>query len=159
MNLSDKIPGCKHFTWKEALWLPDEKRAVNDSELTDEIKTNLIKTFQWMDKVREWIGKPISVTIALRTMAYHLELYRKINEQRKVKGLPEQKIPMGSMHLVGRAVDFIISGMSCDEFKTKIRADKKLDEWKLRMEKNGDGAGWIHLDDKEPGPSGREFNP
>lgn len=159
MNLSERIPGCRYFTWREALWLPEEKRAVSDEELTPEIKANLIRTFQWMDKIRAWIGRPITVTIALRTMKYHLELYDRINKKRKEQGLPESVIPMGSFHLKGRAVDFVVVGMSCDEFKGKVRQEKKLDEWKLRMERNGDGTSWIHLDDKEPGPSGREFLP
>ncbi len=159
MNLSEKIPGCRYFTWKDALWLREENRAVSDEELTEEVKASLIRTFQWLDKVREWVGLPIIVTIALRTMSYHLALYKRINEQRKAKGLPELKVPMSSYHLVGRAVDFVVKGMTCDEFKAKVRKEGKLEEWKLRMERNGDGAEWIHLDDKEPGPSGREFNP
>ena len=159
MNLSDKIPGCKYFTWKEALWLPQEGRAVSDSEITPEIKNNLIRSFQWMDKVREWIGKPIIVTIALRTMAYHLDLYKRINAERAKKGQPELRVPMGSGHLKGRAVDFVVKGMSCDDFKEKILSEGKLDEWNLRMENNGKGANWIHLDDMQVGASGRFFNP
>lgn len=157
LDLSSKIPGCKHFTWKEALWLPEEKRAVSEQELTDEVRGNLVRTFQWMDKVREWVGRPITVTIALRTMQYHLDLYARINAKRKAQGLPELKVPMGSLHLVGRAVDFVVKGMTCDEFKQKVRDEGMLDKWNLRMEDNGEGAPWIHLDDREPGPSGREF--
>jgi uncharacterized protein YcbK (DUF882 family) len=159
MELNQLIPGCKYFTWKEALWLPEEKRAVSEDELTEEIKNNLINTFQWMDKVREWVGKPITVTIALRTMKYHLELYKRINAKRTAKGLPELRVPMGSMHLKGRAVDFVVVGMSCDDFKKKAIDEGKLEEWNLRMEDNGWGANWIHLDDKEVGPSGRFFKP
>jgi uncharacterized protein YcbK (DUF882 family) len=66
---------------------------------------------------------------------------------------------MGSMHLKGRAVDFVVKGMSCDDFKKKMLDEAKLDEWNLRMEDNGLGANWIHLDDKAPGPSGRFFKP
>lgn len=157
MNLSDKIPGCKYFTWKEALWLPEENRAVSEEELNDEIKQNLIHSFRWMDKVREWIGRPVTVTIALRTMKYHLDLYKRINAKRKSQGLPELRVPMGSGHLKGRAIDFVVKGISCDDFKAKILSEGKLDEWNLRMEDNGKGANWIHLDDMPVGPSGRYF--
>lgn len=34
-----------------------------------------------------------------------------------------------------------------------------LDAWKIRMEDNGEGATWIHLDNRKPGPSGRYFPP
>ena len=159
MNLNEKIPGCTFFSWREALWLPEEKRAVSDLELTEELKGNLINTFRWMDKVRNWIGRPITVTIALRTLSYHLDLYKRINAKRKAQGLVELKVPMGSFHLLGRAVDFVVVGLSCDDFKALVLKENKLEEWGLRMEDNGEGSNWIHLDDKTPGPSGRFFKP
>jgi uncharacterized protein YcbK (DUF882 family) len=156
-DLSSKI--SKYFTVKEAIWLPQENRACSEDELSDEIKENLIATFQWMDTVREYFGKPITVTICLRTMAYHIDLYKRINEKNKAAGKPEVKVPMGSMHPKGKAVDFVVKGMTCDEVKKKILDENKLEEWNLRLEDNGQGANWIHLDDREPGPGGRFFKP
>lgn len=152
-------PISKYFSVKNAIWLPQENRSCSPDELTDEIKENLKITFQWMDKVREYFGSPITVTICVRTMAYHLALYKRINEQRVKEGKPELRVPMGSMHLKGKAVDFVVKGLSCDEARERILKDKKLEEWGLRMEDNGKGSNWIHLDDREPGPSGRFFKP
>jgi hypothetical protein len=149
----------KYFTVKNATWLPQEGRAVSGEELSEEIKANLISTFQWMDKVREWAGSPITVTICIRTMKYHLDLYKRLNSQRAAEGKDPLRIPMGSMHLKGKAVDFVVKGISCDDIKKKILDEDKLEEWGLRMEDNGAGAGWVHLDDKESGPSGRFFKP
>lgn len=144
MNPKELIPGCQHFTWKEALYLPQWKLMADESTgVTEEIKANLIKTFQWMEKVREWIGSPISVHIAWRSEDYNA----------LVKGAKT------SQHLYGNAVDFSVPSMTCDAFKAKMLAENKLEEWNLRMEDNGAGAGWIHLDDRQPGPAGRFFKP
>jgi uncharacterized protein YcbK (DUF882 family) len=151
----------KYFTVKEALWLSELNRLAGlpEDDLTDEKKANLQKTFAWMDKVREWIGKPIKVTIAFRSLSYHLDLYRRINEKRKAQGQPELRVPMKSSHLFGNAVDFVVIGMDCDSVRQKILDEKKLEEWNLRMEDNGKGANWVHLDDRAVGPGGRFFKP
>ena len=155
-------PKCKisdHFTVKEAIWLPEWKRLGNlpEDQLTDEIKDNLVTTFKWMDSIREWAGAPINVHLAFRSMAYHLDLYKRMNEKNVANGKPEVHIPMGSMHLKGKAVDFDISGMSCDDAKQKILDDDKLEKMSLRMEKNGAGAGWVHLDDKAVAAGGNRY--
>jgi len=150
----------KYFTWKEALWLPELGRMADETDGLDEkIFDNLKVLFGKMDKVREYLGKPIIVTICFRSMEYHLDLYKRINAKRLAKGLPELKVPMASAHLKGMAVDFVVKGISCDDVKKKILDDKMLDIWIMRMENNGPGAGWIHLDIKAKGPSGRFFNP
>ncbi len=148
----------KYFTWKEALWLPELGRMADESDGLDE-KTldNLKVLFGKMDKVREFFGKPIIVHICFRSMQYHLDLYKRINEKRKANGLPEQNVPMASGHLKGQAVDFHVKDMTCDQVKKKILDDKMLDIWIMRMEDNGAGAGWVHLDIKPKGPSGRFF--
>jgi uncharacterized protein YcbK (DUF882 family) len=144
MNLDEKIPGCQYFTWKEALWLNRWNRAAIESDgFTDTVRRNLENTFRWMDKIRQWIDKPIKVHVAFRPTPYNKE----------VGGATQ------SAHLDGRAVDFSISGMTCDEFKRQADEDNKLEEFGLRMEDNGNGASWIHLDDKTPGVSGRFFKP
>jgi len=156
-DLSSKI--TPHFTVKEAIWLPQENRAASGEELTEEIKANLIETFNWLEKVRVWIGLPIIVTIALRTLKYHLALYERINAKNRAEGKPEVRVPMGSKHLNGTAVDFQVARMSCDDVRKKILDEKKLEEWNLRMENNGEGSNWVHLDSGKPGPSGRYFKP
>lgn len=142
LSLDEKIPGCTHFTWREALWLPQWNRAANEADgLNDDVKKNLIQTFQWMEKVRDLFGKPLKVHVAYRPDAYN----------QLVKGAPS------SMHKVGKAVDFDVLGLSCDDAKERLKG--KLEDWDLRMEDNGAGAPWVHLDDRQPGPAGRFFKP
>lgn len=146
----------KYFTWREALWLPELGRMADETDgLTDEILDNLKVLFHKMDIVREYFGSPIIVHVCFRSMQYHIDLYKRINDKRKAQGLPEQHVPMGSAHLKGKAVDFHIKGISIADAQKKIVDEKKLDEWVMRMER--DTATWIHLDINPVGPSGRFF--
>lgn len=143
MGLTEKISGSKFFTNKEALWLPQWNRAAcEDDGLTEELLNNIKETAQWMDKVREYFGKPIRVHCWLRPLEYN----------KLVKGAKS------SQHLLGKAVDFDVVGMTCDDAKAKLLADNKLEEFGIRMEDNVGGS-WIHLDSREPGPAGRFFKP
>lgn len=144
VNPSDKIPGCKYFTWKEALWLPQWNRMADETDgVTDEVLENVKVTAQWMDQIRDYAGAPIRVHCWVRPTAYNA----------LVKGAAS------SQHIIGKAVDFDVKGISCNDFQQKMLADKKLEELNLRMEDNGPGAGWVHLDDRAPGPAGRFFKP
>jgi hypothetical protein len=162
---NEKDMVSKYFSVRNAIWLPEWKRLGNlpEDKLTDEVKQNLVKTFRWMDTVREILGIPIKVHLAFRSMAYHLDLYRRLNEQRKKQGKPDLRVPMKSAHLMGNAVDFSSDmgkgsvGANCDEIKSIMKP--RLEELKLRLEDNGKGANWIHLDSNPPGPSGRFFKP
>lgn len=146
----------KYFTYKEALWLPSENRMATEADgVTPEVVENLKNLFSKMDLVRELLGKPVMTHITFRTLAYHLGIYERINAKRKAQGLPEVKVPMGSAHLKGKACDFHVVGMTCDEVVEKLK--DKLEEFGMRMEDNGLGADWVHLDISPVGASGKRF--
>jgi hypothetical protein len=133
-----------HFTYHEALYLPTWKRMADEADGYDaKVEDSLKVTFHKLDKVREYFGKPITVHVAYRPEAYNHLVHGAAN----------------SAHKFGMAVDFHVEGMTCDEVKKKILDDKMLDIWNMRMEDNGAGASWIHLDTRVPGPGGRFFKP
>jgi uncharacterized protein YcbK (DUF882 family) len=157
MKPSDKI--SDHFTWKEALWLPQYARMANEEEdgLTEDHRGNLKSLFKKMDLVREFFDSPIIVHVAYRSKKYNHELYERMNQERKEKGLPPLKETTNSPHMQGLAVDFHVKGLPCAEARKRILEAKKLEEWGMRME-NIEGE-WVHLDTRQPGPSGRFFRP
>lgn len=68
-------------------------------EQSDEIKANLETLLAKINLVRHRYDQPMVVTSGLRTMEHHLAIYAK-------KGVTDKaKIPMGSQHLKGGAVD------------------------------------------------------
>ena len=146
MNIPDptqKIPGCPHFTWQEALWLPQWSRIASQEDgLNEEILESLKTTFKALESLRTFFGKPIKVHVAYRPDAYN----------RLVKGAK------GSAHTKGMAVDFSIPGIACDEVREKIIQNKLLEALGVRME-DLPGSNWLHIDTRSPGPSGRFFKP
>ena len=141
MNPSDKI--SQHFTWKDALWLPQWNRMANEQDgLTEEIKNNLKALFVKMDTVRDYLDAPIIVHITYRPGAYN----------KLVNGAAN------SAHKFGMACDFHVKDLSCDDARQQIEDDKKLIEWSMRMEKKP-ASNWIHLDTRDPGAGNRYFLP
>jgi uncharacterized protein YcbK (DUF882 family) len=139
MNPQDKI--SKYFTYKEALWLPQWNRcATAEDGLTDEHTQNLKDLFTIMDEVRELFGTPVIVHVSYRPQIYNAQ----VNGSKR------------SSHMEGKAVDFHVKGLNCDEARAKLLP--KLDELGLRME-NLPNSGWVHLDTRTPGPAGRFFKP
>ena len=138
--MSDKI--SKHFTWREALWLPRWEREANISDgLNDEIRFNLEYLFKRLDIIRDLFNVPVIVHCAYRPLAYNL----------LVKGV------VNSCHLSGSAVDFHVDGVDCAEARLTIIGHNLLSSLKLRMEdRRGD---WVHIDTRDPGLNKRFFKP
>jgi uncharacterized protein YcbK (DUF882 family) len=132
----------KHFSYKEALWLPSWNRAAIESDgLSQEILDNLIILFNKMDSIRDTMGMPIIVHCAYRPPAYNT----------LVHGAPN------SAHLHGMACDFHVSGSTCDAVRQKILNENLLETLEMRME-DAPGTNWVHLD-WAPVISNRFFKP
>ena len=131
-----------HFTNKEALWLPQWNRMANEQDgLNDDVLSSLKDLFSKMDLVREYFNAPIMVHVT-----YRPEEYNKL-----VKGAKN------SAHKFGMACDFHVSKMACKDAIQKMLDDKKLEEWGMRCENNGDNPTWIHLDIRDVPPGGNRY--
>lgn len=136
MNYSELIPGCSHFTWHDALFLPSWKTHHTPSQ--DEID-NLTRVFQKLEVIRDFLGCPINVHCAIRPILNNPSSPHNGEDYNQLVGGASH-----SAHRVGLAVDWNPVGMTCDEGKAKLMA--KLQEFDIRMENNGQGASWIHID-------------
>ena len=133
----------RHFSVHEALWLPTWRREADEEDGLDErVKAELVRLAKIMDIVRDRIEVPIVVHCWFRPKAYNA----------LVGGA------QGSAHTCGgpwSAVDWSAAlpscqsrGESCDKLRAMILP--WLEEFGLRMENNGPGAPWVHLDTKPP---------
>lgn len=67
-------------------------------------QVNLAILLPRMNQVRELWGKPMMVTSGFRSMADHIRIYKELAAKRK-QPYDQAKVPMGSKHLSGSAVD------------------------------------------------------
>ena len=99
-----------------------------------------------LQQLRVAIGLPFVVHCMYRPPAYN-----------KLVGGAE-----GSAHMAATgaaAIDFDLNGsMTCDQARQAIVQMGYLDQFGLRMEQRP-GSDWVHIDNREPGQSGRFFVP
>lgn len=159
----------KYFTVKEALTLPSWGIMHVPSE--DEKKA-IVETALAMDKVREFIGTPISVTVWIRPAKVNCPGFdpskikisatdpKKTAKEAALKALNYNAFIGGassSSHILGKAVDWVSGAQSCDSLRAKLLP--KLAEFSLCME-DAPGSNWVHNDTMPPrGNTGRFFKP
>lgn len=147
-----------HFTVHEALWLPSWHIYHTPTETE---KANIIVTAQCMDKVRDLLNVSINVSVWIRPKKVDCATFDpktiKIDEKDSHKELKEKALAAldynlfigstatKSAHIVGSAVDWIPSGMTCDAARKLLK--EKLDEFEIRIEAL-DGSPWVHVDTK-----------
>jgi uncharacterized protein YcbK (DUF882 family) len=131
-----------HFTVKECLYLPTWKRLANESDgLTEDIQNNLVTLCGILDQIRDFMGQPINVHCMYRPPAYNDQI----------------GAPTNDVHSMGQAVDFDMEpNITCDQVKDHLKP--VLQKYRIRMENNGNGANWVHID-IHPVGFARFFNP
>jgi uncharacterized protein YcbK (DUF882 family) len=128
-----------NFKWKDALFQPQWGVYIFP---TQEQSDNIFRTAMKLETIKKALeGRKIITLNWLRSPKYN-EL---------VKGSKR------SAHLDGLAVDFVVDQMHPQQ--TRLALIPLLEKINIRMEKLGPNDNWIHIDLKEPGPSGRYFTP
>lgn len=117
--------------------------------LSEEQKANLPILHERINRLRNIWGKPMIVTSGVRSVEHHKRIYL---EKAKRTGITNPRIPMGSNHLKGAAVD--ISDPDGSLLRWLKANEPLLEELKLWVE---DGTrGWAHVQIFPP-RSGRRF--
>ncbi|MCP4984927.1 MAG: hypothetical protein GY928_02325 [Colwellia sp.] len=93
--------------------------------------------------IREGLGRPITVNSGKRQQRG----LRTIVQQMIKNYFYKDKLYI-SAHLLGKAVDFDVEGMTAEEVRAWILKNKKKFPFKIRLErnKNGKPLTWNHLD-------------
>lgn len=122
-----------HFTVGDAITLHAWNRlATEDDGLDDDAKVKLIALCETMEKVRTHLGCAINVHCMFRSPKYNLEQ----------NILPPTGMDVHAMNL---ACDFDASpNLTTDQIKAMLMPI--LEDFGIRMENNGIGASWIHID-------------
>ena len=121
------------------------------ASLPQEHQDNLAILLERINKIRVAWNKSMTVTSGYRSMAEHLEIYRK-------KGITDQsKIPMRSRHLIGAAIDIydpnkLLQSWILDNVKL-------LEEVGLWCEDFSATKNWVHFQIMPPASGKRFFKP
>ncbi len=109
------------------------------------VKVNIIR--------KEW-GKPMKVTSGFRSKADHIRIYKEIAAKKGVK-FDISKVPMGSQHLKGAAVDIFDPKLELTAFlKARPELLKDTDLYCEEGNKN-----WVHFQIFSPRSGKRWFLP
>jgi hypothetical protein len=131
----------KYFTVHDMIYLPTWKRMANEADgLNEEVKANLIELGKKMDTVREYFDKPINTHVTYRPLEYNKAIGGALH----------------SAHSEGKAMDWDLMGMTCDEVRDILVKEKLLDTWAMRCE-DKPASNWVHLDYRELKPDGHRF--
>lgn len=98
------------------------------------------KLLQCLLVVREGIGKPITVNTS------NLQ-QRGLRHNRSSMVIGKKSIYL-SAHMLGKAIDFDVKGMTAIEVRQWIKDNERLFPCKIRLERNikGKPISWVHLD-------------
>ncbi len=133
-----------------AISMDELLKGADFSKLPKDIQDNMTELLVRINKVRSAYGKAMTITSGIRTKEDQLRIY-------KAKGVPESKIPWGSQHLKGAAVDISDPDRKLQEW---VKANLKLmEEIGLWMEDFGSTPNWVHFQTVPPKSGVRIFKP
>jgi len=124
--------------------------------LTADQRRHFLYHYFAVNELRAVYGRAMVCTSGVRSLAEHLEVYRRINAEHRRLGRPEVPIPMASKHLAAAASDYLDPDMAlyrwC-ELREELLADLGIYVERRRLD---DGMVHTHLQTLPP-PSGRRF--
>lgn len=126
------------------------KELIKDIPLSDipiSHQHNLEELLKRINVIRTAYGKPMTITSGYRSKQDHLRIYRS-------KGVPDHKIPMGSLHLSGEACDVSDPKQELQKWcKANVHI---LEEVGLWCEDFSATVNWVHFQSRPP-KSGKRF--
>ncbi len=121
------------------------------STLSKEVQDNLMTLLERINKIRAKYGKPMIVTSGLRTKEDQIRVY-------KERGITDiKKIPMGSQHIKGAAIDIFDPKKELQ--KWCLANEKTIEEVGLWIEDFSATPNWCHFQIYPPRSGKRYFKP
>ena len=143
---------------QEKVYMISLKELLKEKELNTlpkEHQDNMLVLLERINKVRSAYNKPMSVTSGYRAKEDHIRIYKELAVKRKVP-FDETKIPWGSSHLKGAAVD--ISDPDGKLYAWTEQNVKLMEEIGLWMEVKDDQKR-VHYQIYPPKSGNRFFKP
>lgn len=110
-----------HFTWSEF-------ESKDGAKMPPDVKENIKELAKNLEVIRAAAGKPIKINSGYRSPAHNSEVGGKTFSQ----------------HMLGRAADFVISGMTTKEIHSLV--ESLIKQGKIKQGGLGLYSSWIHYD-------------
>lgn len=124
--------------------------SLDFNSLPERHRSNIMDLLQTVNKLRQAYGKPMIVTSGYRSEADHRRIYAE-------KGTPDSKIPWGSAHLSGLAMDVSDPNQVLQAWCLKNM--HVLEQLGLYCEDFAYTKNWVHLQLRAPKSGKRFFKP
>ncbi len=131
-------------------------KSTDFNGLSKEIQDNLMDLLERMNKIRNAYAKSMIVSSGLRTKEDHIRIYKEIAAKKGIV-FDLSRVPMGSQHLRGAAVD--IADPKGDLQKWCLANEKVLEDVGLWCEHFDFTKGWVHFQIYPPKSGKRFFKP
>jgi hypothetical protein len=121
----------------------DYLEGLDISTLPSDVIGNINTLIPTINQLFDIIGYSRDITSGFRSPERHLKVYETINNKRKNQGLSPLKVPMGSKHLIGAAVDLEDRNGRLDIWC--MSNQNTLKTLGLYLEHPNHTIGWCHL--------------
>jgi len=141
---------------KMGISLKEIIKTADFNKLDKQTQDNLMVLLERINKIRTAYNKPMIVTSGLRTMEDHLRIYKQIAERNNVP-FDQSKVPMGSQHLKGAAVDISDPKQELQKWvKDNIQLLEEVGLWCEHFDYT---SNWVHFQCHPPKSGNRFFKP
>lgn len=144
-----------HFTVHDALYLPNWR--VHHSPTATEMG-EIVQTAAKMEEIMHFLGVDrVQVTSWLRPAVTNVlgdgnSVHNGASYNAVVPGAAKH-----SLHITGKAVDFVVPGYSCDAIRDMLKDEEGLTVLDICLEDMA-GYGWVHIDRGDPAVHGGQRN-
>jgi hypothetical protein len=129
---------------------------------TQEQIDNLRHTALLVSGFEDLLGLKFKCTSGLRSLQQHCDLYKRLREQDIANCKPPRPIPMRSLHLVGKACDFVCPTIAIKDLQALIKQNFVMEFANLKgawFEDFRYTPRWIHCQTTPPASGKRFFVP
>jgi uncharacterized protein YcbK (DUF882 family) len=120
----------------------------------------LNETVKRVSKIEAAYGKDLTVSSGYRSKSDHERIYKRINDRRLASGKEALRVPWGSKHLSGEAVDCLDAKQELQKFILEnVHLLEEHGLWCEDFKYTSAPVAWVHFQTVAPKSGNRFFKP
>lgn len=128
--------------------------------INEEHLENLKELCRRVSIIETKLNLQFTVSSGYRSLKDHERIYKTINARRLAQNLPPVRVPMGSRHLFGKAVDVAdIDGTIQKKLLDNVSLLEEVGLWCENFDYTSSPKKWVHFQSEPPKSGNRFFKP